>query len=249
MKTILKYSSVLVIIVFFASCKKNIDKLYEGKARIQFKYYSLDFNKKMILNNKTTYSFGMKDESVVIDTAKIVVEFLGAASNVDRTYKVKVAPDSTTAKEGVHYELISKTQTFKAGAYSDTLKVVVLKGSLSKSFKNPEDMRLALELEPSDDFDLGMKEGLKTYLHINNYLSEPVWWNTSLRYNYIGFYHPKKWKILISFNAQFANAETCPFDVNNSGRQYFQGLANYLNSIPTFDDETGSRIYIDKLVP
>ncbi len=249
MKTILKYSSVLVIIVFFASCKKNIDSMYEGKARIQFKYYTLDYNKNMILNNKTTFSFGISDDAVIKDTARIVVEFLGSASDVDRTYKVKVASDSTTAIEGVHYEPISKTQTFKAGRFSDTLEIVVLRSSLSSSFTDPEDVRLSLTLEPSEDFDLGMKNGLKTYLHINNYLSEPVWWNTTLRYNYIGFYHPKKWKILISFNSEFSNAVTCPFDINNSGRQYFQGLANYLNSVPTFDDETGSRIYIDRLVP
>lgn len=247
-KIMLKYASVLAIVLFLTSCKKDIDSIYEGKSRIQFKYYTLDYNKQMILNNTSTFSFGMSDDSVVMDTAKIVVEFLGT-SDRDRTYKVKVAADSTSAVEGIHYAPISNTQTFKAGSFKDTLKIILLRNSLSTSFTNPEDMRLALELEPSEDFDLGMKDGLKTYLKTNNYLSEPVWWSSSLRYSAIGFYHPKKWKILISFNERFANAESVPFDVNNEGRQYFQGLANYLNNIPTFDDETGSRIYIDRLVP
>ncbi len=248
-KNIITLTMILSVIMLLASCSQSIDNVYKDKDRIQFKYYTLDFNKKMIFSNKYTFSFGMKADSIKVDTAKIVVEFLGTPSTTDRTYKVKVAADSTTAVEGVHYAPISETQTFKAGKFSDTLKIVVYKGKLSSSFTNPEDKRIALEMMPSDDFDLGMKDGLRVYLNINNYLSEPVWWKDPLRLNYIGFYHPKKWKILISFNERFANVESCPFDYNNEGRQYFQGLSNYLNAIPTFDDETGARIYIDRLVP
>lgn len=245
----LKVSFFMLSVLLLISCSNEIDNVYKGKSRIQFKYYDLNFNKQMIFKNKTTFSFGMKDDSIVRDTARIVVEFLGEVSDVDRKYKVKVATDSTTAVEGMHYEKFSDTQIFRAGMISDTLKIIVLRENLGTSFTDPEDKRLALEMDISEDFDLGMKDGLRTYLHINNYLSEPVWWKDPLRYNYIGFYHPKKWKILISFNDGFSNVESCPFDYNNEGRQYFQGLASYLNAIPTFDDETGYRIYIDRMVP
>lgn len=238
-----------LVMIVLASCSQSIDNMYKGKDRIQFKYYTLDFNKKMIFNNKFTFSFGMKADDIKTDTAKIVVEYLGTPSDADRTYKVKIVADSTTAVEGQHFATVSESQTFRAGRFSDTLKIVVFRGKLSSSFTNPEDKRLALEMIPSEDFDLGMKDGLRAYLNINNYLSQPVWWKDPLRFNYIGFYHPKKWKILISFNERFSNVDSCPFDYNNEGRQYFQGLANYLNAIPTFDDETGSRIYIDRLVP
>lgn len=247
LKNIWTIASAFAAIALLNSCDQNLENLAADKAKIQFKYYTLDFNKKMIFNNKSTFSFGMKADEITVDTAKIVVEFLGAASDKDRTYKVKVAADSTTAVAGEHYELLSNTQTFKANGFSDTLKVVVYRNKLSTSFTNPEDKRLALEMEPSADFDLGMKDGLRTYLYINNYLSEPVWWSGPLRLPYIGFYHPKKWKILITFNELFNNSESCPFDYNNQGRSYFQGLASYLNAVPTFDDETGKRIYIDRL--
>ena len=251
----MKNRNILMLVLFMLatmvlpSCKQEIDNMYKGKARIQFKYYTLDFNKKMIFNNKSTFSFGMKNDAIIKDTAKIVVEFLGTVSDKDRTYKVSVATDSTTAVAGMHYEPINPTQVFKAGKMKDTLRIVVDRTKLSTSFKVPEDRRIALVMEPTDDFDLGMKEGLRTYLYINNYLSEPVWWKSTLRLPYIGFYHPKKWKILISFNSKFSNSETCEFDTNNQGRSYFTGLANYLNAVPTFDDETGARIYIDRLVP
>ena len=45
----------------------------------------------------------------------------------------------------------------------------MIRKNLSTSFTQPEDKRLALEMIPSEDFDLGMKDGLKTYLYINNY--------------------------------------------------------------------------------
>ncbi|WP_316791612.1 DUF4843 domain-containing protein [Pedobacter frigoris] len=248
-RNILMLWSFMLATIALSSCDQEIDHMYKEKARIQFKYYTLDFNKKMIVNDKTTFSFGMKDDKIIKDTAKIVVEFLGSASDKDRTYKIKVVADSTTAVAGIHYEPVSNTQIFRAGRLKDTLKIVVDRTKLSTSFTTPENKRLTLEMEPSEDFNLGMKDGLRTNLYINNYLSEPVWWKDGLRLPYIGFYHPKKWKILISFNASFSNSETCEFNYNNQGRSYFQGLASYLNAIPTFDDESGARIYIDRLVP
>ena len=249
MKTKIQYILFFITLLLTTSCDKEINSLYKDKGRIQFKYYTLDYNKKMIINTKSIFSFGMMADQIIQDTAKIVVEFLGTPSEFDRTYKVKVAMDSTTAVVSKHYEVIDNIQTFRAGKLKDTLKIIVYRKELSTSFTDPQDVRLALELEPSEDFDLGMKDGLKTYLYINNYVSEPIWWKAPLRYDYIGFYHPKKWKILISFNAKFSDVNSCPFDINNEGRQYFTGLANYLNAIPTFDDETGDRIYIDRLVP
>ncbi len=247
MKTTLYYITFLVLILSLASCDQSIDYLYKEKSRIQFKYYTLDYNKNMVPMTKSTFSFGMLPDAIESDTAKIVVEFLGTPSDVDRKYKVKVFPDSTTAVAGVNYKAIESEQTFKAGKFKDTLRIVVYRKGLSTSFKNPQDLRIALDLEPSEDFDLGMKDGLRTFLYINNYLSEPEWWKSSLVSDYVGFYHPKKWKILISFNSKFSNPVTCPFDVNNEGRQYFAGLAQYLLSVPTFDDETGARIYIDRM--
>lgn len=248
-KIILTLVSILTFTAFFSSCDQSIDNLYTEKSRIQFKYYTVDYQKKMIIKNSSTFSFGMLDESILIDTAYIPVEYLGVPSDKDRVYNIRVLQDSTTAEPNVHFQPLSSTQVFRAGRLTDTIKVVVLRSSLSSSFKHPVDKRLALEMLPSDDFNLGMKDGLVTYLNINNYLSEPEWWSTPLRGNYIGFYHPKKWKILMSFNPGFTDSKVCPFDYNNQGRQYFQGLANYLNAIPTFDDETGDRIYIDRLVP
>lgn len=247
---ILALLSFLVIMVHFSSCDQSIDNFYTEKSRIQFKHYTEDTILQTIRRkyfDKNTFSFGMAADNVQEDTARIVVEFLGEVSDSDRTYTVRVAGDSTTAKEGIHYKPFSPTQVFRAGRMKDTLKIVVLRSQLSSSFTNPEDRKLVLDLEPSEDFNLGLKGGIRTRLNINNYLSEPKWWKDPLR-SALGFYHPKKWKILITFNAAYMDSENCRFDTNNSGREYMNGLARYLEGVPTFDDETGARIYIDRLV-
>ncbi|MFD2553516.1 DUF4843 domain-containing protein [Sphingobacterium tabacisoli] len=249
---ILTLLSFFVIVINLSSCDQSIDNLYTEKSRIQFKYFKEDTVTqgqatvyRRTYFDRTTLSFGMSDDEVQEDTAKIVVEFLGDVSNKDRTYRVRINPDSTTAKEGVHYKPFSSTQTFRAGRRKDTLSIVVLRKDLGTSFINPVDYRLTLDMEATEDFNLGMKDGLYTHLYMNNYLVKPKWWDGV---GSLMFYHPKKWKILISFNEKWANKEKEPFNFNNGGREYFEALRNYLEREPTFDDETGARIYIDRLV-
>lgn len=230
----------------FYSCDKNINYPYEGKDRIQFRHYTTDYNSKRHYSDSLVFSFGLKPDSITIDTAKVVVEYLGVGSDKERTYKVVVVPDSTNAVIGTHYEAIDELQKFRPGQLTDTLRIVIYRKNLSTSFRHPQTTRIDLRLEATDDFDLGLEGGLKKKILLNNYLSEPAWWNNNTS---LGYYHPEKWKILISFNSQYANQDTCPFDINNEGRTYRNGLASYLQAIPTFDEETGDRIYMNEMVP
>lgn len=227
-------------------CDQDIDHPYEGKDRIQFRHYTTDWNNRRSYSDSIVFSFGLKPDTVLIDTAKIVMEYLGKGSDKARNYKVVVIPDSTTAIAGTHYEVINEMQTFRPGDLTDTLRIVIFRENLSSSFRNPVTIRLDLKLEPSEDFDLGLKGGLKKKVLLNNYLSEPDWWNNNTG---LGYYHPEKWKVLISFNDAYANQHTCPYDINNDGRAYRDGLSSYLSTIPTFDQETGDRVLMNELVP
>lgn len=228
------------------SCDQEIDYPYTGKDRIQFRHYTTDYNSNRHYSDSLTFSFGLKPTELRIDTAKIVMEFLGKGSDKERTYKVVLIADSTTAVEGVHYEPIEELQSFRPNKLTDTLRIVVYRDQLSTSFRHPETIRIDLRLEPTEDFDLGLQGGLTKKILLNNYLSEPDWWNDNTG---LGYYHPKKWQILISFNEKYANQHSCPFNINNEGRTYHTGLESYLNSVPTFDDETGDRIYMYEMVP
>lgn len=230
-------------------CDQDIDYPYEGKDRIQFRHYTTNTQTQVrSYTDSLVFSFGLIADSIEIDTAKIVMEYLGKGSDDERTYYVSVGKDSTTAQEGVHYEVIGHEQKFRPLKLTDTLRIVIYRKNLSTSFKHPENMRLDLRLEASEDFDLGLKTGLKKKILINNYLSEPIWWEGNF-WGALGFYHPKKWKILISFNDKFANQTSCPFNQNNEGKGYRNGLDSYLRNVAVYDDETGDRIYLNELVP
>lgn len=243
----IKYLLIAVVaLLLYTGCNQDIDYPYTGKDRIQFQHYTTDWNNTRHYSDSLVFSFGLLPDSIEIDTAKVVMEFLGKGSDRDRTYRVTVVPDSTNAAEGVHYEAIDEMQRFRAGQQTDTLRIVIYRKNLSTSFRHPVTTRIDLRLEPTEDFDLGLRGGITKKILLNNYLSEPDWWNNNTG---LGYYHPEKWKILISFNEKYANQHTCPFDINNEGRTYRNGLANYLQDIPTFDSETGDRIYMDEMVP
>lgn len=232
----------------FAACDQDVDYPYTGKDRIQFKHFTTDYNGKRTYSDSLVFSLGLRPDSITIDTAKIVMQYLGKGSQSTRTYHVLILPDSTTAIAGTHFALIDKEQTFRPHSLTDTLRIAIYRENLSTSFRNPQTIRIDLQLEASDDFDLGLGGGLYKKVLLNNYLSEPDWWEGNF-HGSLGFYHPEKWKILISFNQQFANTTECPFDYNNEGRTYYQGLNSYLTNVPTFDEETGDRIYMNEMVP
>lgn len=234
------------MLLSMVGCDQKIDFPYEGKDRIQFRHYTTDSRGNRTYSDSLVFSFGLQPDEILIDTAKIVMEYLGKGADVERTYRVVVVPDSTTAVAGTHYEAIDELQKFRPGKLTDTLRIVVYRENLSTSFRNPVTVRLDLRLEPTDDFDLGLMGGIRKKVLMNNYMSEPDWWNDNTG---LGYYHPEKWKILISFNEQYANQHECPFDINNEGRTYAQGLEAYLNAVPTFDEETGERVMMDELVP
>ncbi|MGL5683203.1 MAG: DUF4843 domain-containing protein [Marinifilaceae bacterium] len=242
------YTLFIFLFSLLASCKQDIDFPYQGKDRIHFQHFTIDYNKKRHYFDSLTYSFGLLPTETQKDTLKIVMEYTGNSSDITRSYNISVSPDSTTAQEGLHYEAFNEMQEFRPNKLTDTLRIVVIREHLSASFTNPKSERLDLILKPSNDFDLGLTKGLKMSVYLNNYLSEPTWWKGNFGGS-LDYYHPQKWRVLITFNEEFANPTSCPFDNNNEGRGYITGLRNYLAAIPTFDEETGARIYMDRMVP
>lgn len=248
MKKILCTLSAICFVLSFTACDQEIDFPYEGKDKIQFKHFTTDWNEKRIYKDSLIFSFGLLDADIQTDTVNILMEFLGNGSDLDRTYNISVDHDSTTAQVDIHYEMIKNVQTFHSGRRFDTLKVVVYRKDLSTSFITPKNERIHFVLEESTDFDLGLTAGRRFTLLMNNYLSEPVWWEGNF-HGALGFYHPQKWRILMSFNDGFKSPSKCPFDQNDEGRGYISGLSAYLQGVPTYDEETGDRIFMNEMVP
>lgn len=228
------------------SCDQNIDYPYEGKDRIQFKHFTVDYNSVRHYSDSLVFSFGLMPDSVAVDTLKVVMEYLGKGSDQERTYYISIITDSTTAVAGTHYDAISHEQKFRPNQLTDTLRIPIYRENLSDDYTHPQDMRLELQLENSEDFDLGLRGGIKKKILMNNYLSEPDWWKGNFGTS-LGFFHPEKWKILISFNEKFATYTNCPFDNRNEGQEYREGLWWYLYKIVVIDEITGKRITMDGL--
>lgn len=237
----------LQLAFYMTSCDQNIDFAYVGKDRIQFRHYIIDYNGNRHYSDTLTFTYGLMPDSVTIDTAKIVVEYLGSGSDQERTYYVSVVQDSSTAISDFHYATIERKQKFRPNKLTDTLRIVIYRNNLSDDYTNPETIRLDLRLEPSPDFDLGLAGGLFKKIKMNNYMSKPDWWESNFYGGQLGFFHPEKWKILISFNKSFADQHECPFNTNNEGSEYVNGLRKYLEDIPIYDKATGKRIYLYKL--
>lgn len=242
----LKYLSYFLFLegaVLLSGCKQEIDHPYEGKDRIQFQHYTTDWNGNRHYSDSTVYSFGLTPDTVVMDTLKLPVEYLGKGSALARDYEVSIVSDSTTANEDVHFLSFNHTQIFRADKLTDTLRIVILRKSLPNDYTTMENVQLVLKMEANENFDLGLKGGLYKRILLNNYMSEPKWWNGSLR-GMFGFFHPAKWKFLIEkLDDEFATYGDIPYDINSPEvRSYYNSLDSYLRNTVVIDEKTGMRV-------
>ncbi|MDR2283901.1 MAG: DUF4843 domain-containing protein [Sphingobacterium sp.] len=232
--------------ILFVGCNQDVGFSYGEKDGVYFQVAPQSSSDTLQIS-EVIFSFGMVPDSIIQDTAKIVVNLMGNRFDADRFYKVAVKQDSTSAREGEHYTAFAGLHQFGAGLFKDTLRVLVNREHLSSSHIVKEQKRLMIELQPSDDFNVGINQGRFLKLTINNFLDEPKWWKT-YTHSGIGYYHPEKWKILMGFHADFKKVgEEQPLNVNVVSK-YFSSLRNYLDNIPTFDKETNQRVLMDRLV-
>ncbi|MEI3154195.1 MAG: DUF4843 domain-containing protein [Odoribacter sp.] len=247
----LSYYLLLSCCALLWSCDQDIDFPYQGKDRIQFQHYTVDWRGNRTYSDSTLFSFGLIPSEVTADTLKLPMEYLGNGSDRDRTYQVSIVADSTTAVEGVHYLAFNSVQTFHANKLTDTLYIVVLRDALSKDYAAGVNMRLELKLETTDDFDLGLDGGIQRKIVFNDFMAEPTWWRGSLN-GVFGFYHPKKWKFLIEElkDEELATYGSIPYDQNSPEiRSYRSSMDSYLRHTVVIDDITGMRVTMNGLEP
>lgn len=243
MKKILYFASLLSLIFGLFSCDQKINYPYEGKDRIHFKHFNT-INDKRTEFKRQFFSMGLLNDTIAYDTAKVVMELLGRVSQEERTYRLSIIADSTTAVEGIHYQPFEPFQTFRKNSANDTLRIVLNRENFNPSYLDQEDKVLYLKLEPTNDFDLGLTKGHTMKLILNNYMTEPDWWAIQQRGQY-NYFHVLKWKILITFNEDFATYADLPFaPYSAEGKEYAKGLERYLLQKPTYDEYTGERLYM-----
>jgi hypothetical protein len=249
MKKIILFAGIVAAMLTTA-CRDEIDTVYQEGERIYFEYeyqdpfYALP---RMIKRDSLVVSMGKLPTGQNAYELSLPVKVLGYPLSSDRQYGVRTITEGTvvsgtaTAQLNVHYQPIAATQTFHAGLWTDTLRITLLRSSLSSSFSRREQKTLLLQLVETDELKLGLRDGWELKIVMNNYIDEPEWWNVYA----LGYYHPEKYKVLLMFESEAFYASV---DIMNGASRYISALRSYLRDNIIIDEETGKRVGFDSLL-
>lgn len=217
----MKYNIIFLTTILFTlmaatGCEEQKLETYNGDNFVQFK---------KTISDSTNVSFMFYPGKDYIEFP-VVLELVGVASTKNRTYKVTVDNEYTTASEQ-HYSIPSE-QIFHAGRYIDTLYIRLNNTADLKQKK----VRLLLRVESSSDLKIGKIEQSAALIWITSTLSKPAWWNSDIDSYYLGTYSEKKYELFIQVTGIF---DMTGLDASLK-RSYALQLKQYLSEHPTLDE-------------
>ena len=148
-----------------AACQENEMKDFDSNGAVYFQL-SAQWSNSV---DSVVYSFAGKPEDTY--TVKLQVNLMGSAADYERTVRVTLDKQLTTAKEGTHYDALHSSYTLPAGAYRMEIPIV-LHGN------DPEleerTFQIALKLEASDDLQLGLSKRTSARVIISKLFTKPL---------------------------------------------------------------------------
>ena len=150
MKKILYILALAWLVCCVAGCEKEV-KNYDGREGVYFYVqYGAEWGDTTIWANQSFTPVEFVKSTGDYHDVKLRVMTTGRIKEYDRTFRVVVDKDSTTAVEGVNYDPFDEFQVVKAGSHYADL-VIRLKRDESIQI---EERVLTLKLEPTDDFEI-----------------------------------------------------------------------------------------------
>lgn len=207
-KHIFTYISALGCAILLYACKKEGFQLYESGNYIQFVKH---------VNDSTLSTFlALPNDDEQLHP--VAVELVGFPEDRDRTFKMSVVDNLTTAQQ-TNYS-IPESFVLRANRTVDTAWITLR--------KTPDiavaTVRLVLGLEGGDELMVGQTDYSVGIIIISNVISQPQWWTTTVTSTYLGAYSDKKYRLFIEV--------TGVSDVNstdlNELRYYAIMFKNYL---------------------
>lgn len=181
MKTIF-YIGVLLGL-FSTACQENEMNDFDSDGAVYFQLNSQWSN----TADSVVYSFAGKPTTTY--TVKLQVNLMGTAADYDRTVRVVLDQERTTAKEGRHYDALHSSYTLPAGTYHMEIPIV-LHG------EDPEleerAFQIALKLEASDNLQLGLSKRTSARVIVSKLFTKPVYWDEYHLESYFGPYSKVK---------------------------------------------------------
>jgi hypothetical protein len=227
-KNIIKLIAPVVIALGF-SCEKPLNT-YEGKDSVYFnESRRFPAFSGEVLKDSSVISFSLvKAQDSLVN---MIITTTGAKSTEDRPYKL-VVNAASTAKEGVHYEILDKSFTIRKNKLMDTVRIKFLR----KTDMQTANMLLSFDLLANESFDTEMKDkvintttGKKTSFvnyrwFVNDIIKKPGRWLDS----YFGPFTRKKLLLMTTI----LNIEPAYLDISVSPGEslaYGKYMFRYLN--------------------
>ncbi|MGL5682726.1 MAG: DUF4843 domain-containing protein [Marinifilaceae bacterium] len=204
------------------------------------------------------FSLGLRPKEIVFDTVRLSVTYIGRQAPHDRHFKVEVVEANkkgnlkTSMIKGKHYLPLADSFIMPANSYITDIDIIIDRSNFSTSFRKAEEHTLVLRLGASDDFSIGIEAAQEIMIRVDNYMSEPSWWdleNVPSMQKKLGFYHPEKWKALMFVDARFNDPYKLGFELNNGAIIHTKvEIARKLDPWwPKVDEETGELVYFDRI--
>ncbi|TCC97785.1 DUF4843 domain-containing protein [Pedobacter hiemivivus] len=172
---------VIAVILFFfggiIGCKKDL-KTYEGEGGIYFPSSYRFSNGLQIGVDSTLISFAYAKTTAKDSTIFLPVKIDGKVADIDREFKLSITPAST-AVEGTHYEMLSKTFIIPANQITGVIGISLKRtpDMLDKNFL------LVLKLEENTNFKTLMQDVVinTTTGKKKSYIQHTLWINDILK--------------------------------------------------------------------
>ena len=155
----------LPVMLFFTACQENYLK------------YDTSYNGVYFTKDTLKYSFSVTPLDVTSYEFRVPIKIMGVPVNKAREVAFVVNPDSTTAVEGVHYN-IGKA-VVQADSITGYIPVTILRNNLQGDYESGyERYRLCMQLVENDEFVPTLsKESSVRILEFDNAIDIPEWLN------------------------------------------------------------------------
>lgn len=177
MKILYRISRLLVllgVVVGFVACEKDIDGFQNDRPMIYFNlpYETDSYGKDLPTRvDGLEYSFALDDVEVQTYVFEVPIGTIGLATDKERTFKVEVIKEETTAMDGDWDRTSIENQVIESGSMTSTLKVPVFRANVGE-----EARIITLRLVSNDNFSVGYENLLKAKLTFSDILNPPSWW-------------------------------------------------------------------------
>lgn len=221
--------------ILLVACQENEMNTFDHEGAV---YFQLTSNWSDGVDS-VVYSFAGK--TIEQDTLWLLVDLMGEAVDYDRALRLVVDAENTTAVEGTHYAALQPSYILPAGAYQMQIPVVLYN-------KDPQleeqSFQLAIQLEPTQDLQLGLTARTKARIVLTAMLVKPSYWESQYMDYYFGVYSKYKHELCIQILGQDFPAT---YDDFVADYKYWEAAGSYMDNYfyenyPIIDPETNMPI-------